>query len=628
MQWLYRSLWTLVPGNPILVRVVQGGSRRARHLWIRMAYLGALVMLVLMALMSGGGMGENVTLTELAKAGTQVFAFIAYGQVILICLLAPLFMAGAIAAEQAGKTFDIMLTTPLTNLQVVLGSLFGRLFFVLALLASGLPLFSLLLIFGGVPIQAVFVSFATAALSALVMGSVAVTLSVLRVGGRKAVVSFVILVAGYLVASWVLDTLLLRRFALIPNGTTWLTPLHPLLVLETWLNRANYRPPTPEELSAYGPWARFYLGKPFEAFALMSSVLSLLLVGWSAIWVRRVGKGEGLFRVKLRRWLRLPGASGERRRPPRKVGVNPIAWREANTRGKLAAGIIARGLFVLLGVTCGAILLGLYHYGKLPTVPGTIGGSAMPPHVVFRNALITLLMLELAIITMVAIYMSASCVSREREDHTLDLILTTPVTQQQYIWGKLRGLVSFLSLMLTVPIVTVAMVSAYSVVGEMRQWPTANVSYMAGGMTATYSLMLPEAPLLLGIMLVPFVAFSVIVGMSWSVKSRGVLGAVVPALGVLGGMTLVLGFCGYSAANAVPFVGPVINSFSPVTNLLMIINPWEVVDEFMANPGMGRATLFVGALIAGCGYSGIVYLMLSGIVKGFDHTVRRLTGEH
>ncbi|MEM9253354.1 MAG: hypothetical protein AAGB29_13480, partial [Planctomycetota bacterium] len=175
--------WRLTGGNPLAVRVVNNGSRRARDLWVRMGYLGAMIGLVLVGLLAGGGLGASVSISDLAKNGTWIFGIIAYGQVILICLLAPLFMASAIAAEQQGKTFDILLTTPLSNLQIVLGSLGGRLFFILALLLSGLPLFSLILIFGGVPVSSVFISFATAGLTALFVGSIAVTLSVLRIGG-------------------------------------------------------------------------------------------------------------------------------------------------------------------------------------------------------------------------------------------------------------------------------------------------------------------------------------------------------------------------------------------------------------------------------------------------------------
>ena len=131
-----------------------------RHYWVRFGYLGLLILLVLLGLMSGAGLsGQQVSMTELAKSGARVFQYVAYGQVALICLIAPLFMAGAIDEEHSGETFDILLTTPLTNLQVVMGSLIGRLFFVLSLLASGLPLFAIVLIFGGVPMKSVFVRY-------------------------------------------------------------------------------------------------------------------------------------------------------------------------------------------------------------------------------------------------------------------------------------------------------------------------------------------------------------------------------------------------------------------------------------------------------------------------------------
>ena len=167
-----------------------------------MGYLGVLILLVLFGLLTGGGLKPDLALNDLAQAGAQVFRIVAYGQVILVCLLAPLFMAATISSEQQGETYDILMTTPLSSLQIVLGSLMGRLFFVLALLLSGLPLFSILLLFGGVPITSVWSAMTVAAMTALFMGAVAVTLSVLRAGGRKAVFGFVIAVAGYLMAAY------------------------------------------------------------------------------------------------------------------------------------------------------------------------------------------------------------------------------------------------------------------------------------------------------------------------------------------------------------------------------------------------------------------------------------------
>ena len=151
LDWVLR----LGPTNPITTRLVQTGSRRVRHLTIRSAYLGALMVVLLFGLL-----GDTGTLREMAQRGASAFTIISFGQVLLICLLTPVFMAGAIAQEANAQTWDILLTSPLNSLQVVLGNLFGRLFFIIALLLSTLPVFAVTQFFGGVPGEAIFESFA------------------------------------------------------------------------------------------------------------------------------------------------------------------------------------------------------------------------------------------------------------------------------------------------------------------------------------------------------------------------------------------------------------------------------------------------------------------------------------
>ncbi len=629
MTWIYAWFWRLLIANPMIVRIIAGGSRRRSHLWVRMGYLGVLVMLVLFWLMFGGVMGSQVNMNELAKAGTQIFALVSYGQVVLVCLLAPVFMAGAIASEQSGKTYNILLTTPLSNLQIVFGSLFGRLFFVLVLLMSSLPLFSILMIFGGVPIRSVFVSFAVAGLTALLVGAVAVTLSVFRAGGRKAVFTFVISVAAYLVAGYLFDTYVMKYLSGSADSTTWLTPLHPLLVLRS-VQSANYRPPSVDSLVGYSSWLVFYLSRPFAAYAVISTAVSLLLLLTSAVMLRRIGQGEGRFQIWLKRKLRLMGNEGgtARRRPAREVWTNPIAWREANTRGKVAAGIIARYGFFFFGIVISAVLLLMHHHGRLPALGG---GAGISQAAGFHVALKIVIIIEIAVITLVAMFMSAGCVSREREDGTLDLMLTTPITPKQYIWGKLRGLVSYLSLLISVPVLTLLMTSLYAIVGYYAGWPGAkflHTEFTYGGAKITHEplLILLEAPLLMLFVLVPFVALCVATGMTWSLKSKGVLGAVVPSVMIIGIATLVLGLCGLNAAGQVIFIGPILNAFSPVTSPLMWINPWECVSNYASDPVFGRLSLLIAAIAAAVGYSVIVYAMIIGMVKGFDHTVRKLSG--
>lgn len=635
MNLFYQWFWRLIPANPMLLRIVQGGSRRGRHLIIRQAYLGAMIFFVILGLLTAGSVGGQVSLTELAKAGTSVFGVIAYAQVVLICLLAPLFMAGAITAEQSGQTLNILLTTPLSNLQIVLGSLLGRLFFVWALLLSGLPLFAVLLIFGGVPIASVFVAFAVAAMAALLTGSVAVTLAVTRWGGQKAVVVFVIIVAGYLVSAYAADKLLLRSLDM-SGQTTWLTSLHPLLVLEASFNSAGYQPPSYQMVSDYAWPVAFYLSRPFATFMLLSLVISTVLIIWSATQVRRLGDERwGWLPASVVRWLRLGYSSAGKTHAPRAVWQNPVAWREANTRGNAVSSILWRWGFAILAVIAGAVWLGLYHTHHLPVVMD--GQVPLEPHVVFRYGLLTLLLLEISVLTLVAVYMSAGSVSREREDHTLDLMLTTPITPKMYIWGKLRGLVSFLLLLVAVPVVTVGLVSAYSFIGGAMGVEGATVPYIvqAGGTTSVFSaplevpLMLPEAPLLMALMLLSFTAWCAAVGMNWSVSSRGVLSALLASGAVVSGVAVALGLCGGFSVGSIPYVGVLINAMSPATNVVMVINPMDHIKGY-ADQGSpyvaGRLTMFFGALLCAGVYATIVYALLRGVVKDFYPTVRKLSG--
>src|SRR4051812_28041126 len=232
--------WRLVPANPILLRVVEAGGRRRRDLFIRCAYLGLLVFVVITSLVSGQStIGTGASLNDLAKMSDQIFRNMSYLQLGLVALLAPIFTAGAITQEKDSQTYDILLSTPLTNGQIVLGSLLSRLFFVIALLISGIPIFSITQIFGGVSIAAIVRSFGIAAATAFVTGALAMAIAVFKVGTRRTIFSFYMFVVIYLVGVFLLDRLDYFKVPLIPaptkpaavelGTTSWLTGLHPFL---------------------------------------------------------------------------------------------------------------------------------------------------------------------------------------------------------------------------------------------------------------------------------------------------------------------------------------------------------------------------------------------------------------
>ncbi len=92
----------LGPNNAVALRIVKGGSNRTKHLLIRSLYLGALMLLVFFSLL-----GPSGNLKDLAQRGANAFTLMSFGQVAAICLLTPIFMAGAIAQESNPKTWEI-----------------------------------------------------------------------------------------------------------------------------------------------------------------------------------------------------------------------------------------------------------------------------------------------------------------------------------------------------------------------------------------------------------------------------------------------------------------------------------------------------------------------------------------
>ncbi len=610
LNWLLR----LLPTNPICMRLVQGGSCRLRHMYLRSGYLGVMIVILLFAMLAN--VQGSMSVRQLAAGAANTFVLISYLQVGLICLLTPVFMAGAIAQEANPRTWDILLTTPLNSLQIVLGNLFGRLFFILALLFSTLPLFAVTQYFGGVPGESIFASYAIAGASSLLVAAIAVTMSVNRTAGRRAVFWFYISVVMCVFGTYAADVMLRTPVALgsTANHTTFLTPLNPFLALEVLLKSNTYVPHNFTGVEA-GWLTQIWFAQPITTFCWLCAGISVLMIGYSTIRVRAVGAKVGSA-PWYRRMLGL-GAKGAGERPARPVGANPIAWRESVARGKTFAAILARWGFVAVGVTIGLTLVGLYH-----------GGVWTQPEL--QLAVSAVLSAEIVIIALIALNMSATAVTREREDGTLDLILTTPLQPGPYLAGKLRGLIQYLLPLILVPTITLALLAMYVLAdgfGNPAGTVVEGVPVKDSTAKIDVPLVLPEGAILLPLVLVPFVAVCVMIGLYWSIKSKGTIGSVVGAVALAGAGSGVLGLCAMAAGNSMPVIGAVITTLSPVNLIWALVYPADTISgSVKSGLGTGRISMVVGALLAAVVYGFIVYMFHNMIKRSFMMTVRRLAG--
>jgi len=579
---------------------------------IRSAYLAVMIVVLAFALLSSIGVTPSVR--QLARAGAQTFTWISYLQVILICLLTPVFMAGAIAQEANPRTWDIMLTTPLGNLQIVLGNLFGRLFFILALLFSTLPLFAVTQYYGGVPGRSIFASYGIAGSSSLLVAAIAITLCVNRTAGKRAVFWFYAVVVMYLFISYAVDYRLRVPVAGATSEklTTVLTPLNPFLALDVLLRSNTY---VPHELTGTGAsWiTQMWLSRPIVTFCWLCVGLSIVMVAYSTVRVRALGSRTG----SAPWYRRLFGltAGGATERPPRTVGNNPIAWRESVARGKTLTTIIARWSFVALGILLGVGLIGLFHVG-------TWNQSQL------QTAMLTVLSAEVAVIALIAINLSATAVSREREDGTLDLILTTPIQPGPYVAGKMRGLIQYLLPLMAVPTATMGLLALYVLANGFGRSGGVMVTTSLGATdTVTLPMVLPEGAIALPLVLAPFTAFCVMIGLHWSIKSKGTIGSVVGAVLIVGLFAGFLGLCGIPAGKNLPYLGALITAASPVNLLWAVIYPASTIEKTLATSVVaGRTWIVIGSALAAVVYAAVVYGMHTNMKRSFMMTVRKLAG--
>jgi ABC-type transport system involved in multi-copper enzyme maturation permease subunit len=612
VNWFLR----LVITNPITVRLVQGGSRRTRHFLIRAGYLAALIVVLLFLLLSTAT-DSDLSYKGLAIAGASSFEYVAYLQVFLICLLTPIFMAGAIVQESSPRTWDILLTTPLNATQIVLGNLFGRLFFVLALLASSLPLFAITQYFGGVPGRAILLSYLIAGCSALLVGTIAVTLSVTRVGGRRAVFIFYAAVAAYLALTFAVDQI--QNISVSPNEVTLMTALNPFLALRVLLSSSSYVLPDPISLGAMGDLQRMWFGRPVQTYCLLTGGLSLILMVYSAVSLRMITARTGAT-PWYRRAFRL-GAADRRTRAPRRVWSNPIAWREAYARTNVTTKVVGRWGFVALAVIAAIAVLWSFHSGGLSIAE-------------FRFTLAAVVGAELAILVLATLNMAAAAVAREREDGTLDLILTTPITPKVYLGGKLQGLFRYLLPMTMAPVLTLMLAGLYVWAdGFGRSGGVTIMRTLAGGpggATLDVPAILPVAAMLTPLLTIPpFIALCVMIGLQWSLKSKGTISSVIATSAVVVVILGVLSLCGGQGGQAIPVVGAILSTISPATMINALLRPLDALGPTVQSGG-GLASvevnLVIGGLITATAYSLIVWGIRSNMVRTFDMTVRKLTG--
>jgi ABC-type transport system involved in multi-copper enzyme maturation permease subunit len=195
---LSRSFWAWLLG-PLFFYDIVRTARRNRLIPIRCLYASLLLILFSLVYVSWFRLPrddwrelfaqrpiDRARLTDFAHQFSLAFLI---GQLGIVCFLTPLFTADAIAEERERRTLSLLLTTALSDREIVVGLLASRAANIGMIVMTGLPILSLLPFLGGVDPIWIVTAFASTGMTILSLGAFSMTFSVSSKTSLGAIVS-------------------------------------------------------------------------------------------------------------------------------------------------------------------------------------------------------------------------------------------------------------------------------------------------------------------------------------------------------------------------------------------------------------------------------------------------------
>jgi ABC-type transport system involved in multi-copper enzyme maturation permease subunit len=156
-----------------------------------------------------------------AQIGQTIFGALLLLETIIVIVLAPSFTAGAISLEREKQTIDLLVTTPISSLSIVLGKLFSALVYLFLVIVASVPLTALVFVYGGASPEDLVKGYLVLMVTAFGLGSVGVFCSSLARRTQPATVityALVLLVTFGTVLVWVFSSSLGTQSSVISSG--------------------------------------------------------------------------------------------------------------------------------------------------------------------------------------------------------------------------------------------------------------------------------------------------------------------------------------------------------------------------------------------------------------------------
>jgi ABC-type Na+ efflux pump permease subunit len=242
----------------------------------------------------------------------------------------------------------------------------------------------------------------------------------------------------------------------------------------------------------------------------------------------------------------------------------------------------------------------------------------------FRLWILALVCFEIVIVTFAAISLSSSAIAKEREDGSLDLLLTTSITPKIYLGGKVRGLTMHILPMVLVPCITMMAVGCMVLIDPSGA--VVQDQLVGSNAFSEVPLALVAPAILTPFVVFPYIAFCISLGLLWSMRSKGSISAMVSSLILILVVTGGLGMC-LIPSSEMGHIGSFFAAMSPVNAVRSTLMSVDVIPSVISE-GVATAnvSLAISSVIAGIVWSLISMGLLRSMSASFVVTVRRLAG--
>lgn len=400
--------------GPLLRFELVRASRQGRLFLFRCAYAaGLLAVLYLlycqwfpaqMEFFWSSNTSLLIPMSEQARFAESFFYWYSLAQLGAVFLFTPAYLAGVIAEEKERRTLEYLLISDLTDREIVLTKLAARLCHLVLLLATGLPVLTLLMFMGGIDPELLVAAFFSNFFTMLSLAGISVLCSVYAERTLTA-----------LLGAYVLSATLL-----FCNGSCLLN-----VVGKQSLN---------------GPLHLVFSGNPVLG-ALASGFLNCWIAGMLCRWAI----------LRMRTWHRLQasqpvGPPPELHIPPvmgrqyvQPLGDDALKWKER--RGGATPGFfatthrfwkeVAVPVLTMTAVIIPCIMLVQFYLQNNP-VGNPVGTFANATVRIAGTGVLSAMIVATALRT-------AFSLSLERERCTLDMLLTLPVENRDFLLARLRS---------------------------------------------------------------------------------------------------------------------------------------------------------------------------------------------